>query len=210
MAYEQSYKGMSLFTQAGGRKYLSTMERERFLTVLEGLDSPLDRTFCEMLVWTGCRPSEALALCPRHIDLENAAVLIRSLKKRGGSKGRHIRLEHVPSMFIERLASVHGFEAGKVDLDAPLWEFSRTTAWRRIRGVMEAAGISGAMASAKGLRHTYGVHAALAHVPETRIKKWLGHAHLSTTEIYLDMAAPEDRAIATRMWPGASALAAAG
>ena len=67
---------------------------------------------------------------------------------------------------------------------------------------MKAAGICGVRACAKGLRHTYGVHAALALVPETRIQKWLGHASLTTTEVYLDVALPEERAMAERMWPG--------
>ncbi|MDD3444395.1 MAG: hypothetical protein PHS60_03220, partial [Zavarzinia sp.] len=62
---------------------------------------------------------------------------------------------------------------------------------------------------ARGLRHAYGVHAALASVPETNIKKWLGHAHLATTEIYLDMAPPEERVIARRMWPADDMQAAA-
>lgn len=202
MAYAQpGYKGMTLFTEQGERKYLSSGERERFLRALDVLESAEDRSFCETLYWTGCRPSEALALTPRHIDIENAAIVIRSLKKRGEHKGRHFRTVPVPREFIERLAAVHGLEPGSRGFEAPLWPFSRTTAWKRIRAVMIEAGISGPMACAKGLRHAYGIHAALNSVPETRIKKWLGHAHLATTEIYLDMAAPEDRLIAARMWP---------
>lgn len=201
MAYEQpGYKGMTLYTPDGVRKYLSSGERKRFLRALDALGTPEERTFCEMLYWTGCRPSEALGLYPRHIDIENAAIIIRSLKKRGEHKGRHFRAIPVPRAFIRRLTAVHRLDFDAEEPGLPLWRFSRTTAWKRVRCVMEKAGISGPMACAKGLRHAYGIHAALARVPETRIKKWLGHAHLATTEIYLDMAAPEDRAMARRMW----------
>ncbi len=198
--------GMTLFTTAGERKYLSGAERKRFYDALSVLNEPTDRTFCELLFWTGCRPSEALALTAMHIDVDDAMVVIRSLRKRGESKGRHFRAIPVPREFMDRLNRTHYIHAkqsfrtgGEYQL---LWPMGRTTAWKRVRQVMNEAGISGARACAKGLRHTYGVHAALSNVPETRIKKWLGHASLSTTEIYLDMASPEDRSIARRMWPG--------
>ena len=204
MAHGQpTYKGMTLFTQAGERKYLSEQERVRFLAALPILRDPEAQTFCETLYWTGCRPSEALALTPQHIDTEGAAVIVRSLKKRGEWKGRHFRSIPVPRPYIDHLDEVHhiGVALAQPGRDeTPLWRFSRTTAWRRAHAVMEAAGITGIRACANGLRHTYGIHAALTKVPETRIKKWLGHASLATTEIYLDMAAPEDRAIASRMW----------
>ena len=74
------------------------------------------------------------------------------------------------------------------------------TAWRRIRGVMEAAGIDGAHASAKGLRHGFGVAAVSAGVPLNLLQKWLGHAHLTTTVIYADAIGEEEHAIAARMW----------
>ena len=201
---QPTYKGMTLFTQGGERKYLSERERKRFLAALPVLRNAEAQTFCETLYWTGCRPSEALALTPRNIDIEGAAVIVRSLKKRGEWKGRHFRSIPVPRPYIDHLDEIHQLRRALTQPDSggdmPLWRFSRTTAWRHAHTVMEAAGIDGVRACANGLRHTYGIHAALTKVPETRIKKWLGHASLATTEIYLDMAAPEDRAIARRMW----------
>lgn len=76
----------------------------------------------------------------------------------------------------------------------------RTTARKRIRGVMQAVGIAGQRACARSLRHAYGVNTALTKVPETFIQKWLGHADLETSAIRLDMTGPEDRAIAERIW----------
>ncbi|MEM9814719.1 MAG: tyrosine-type recombinase/integrase [Pseudomonadota bacterium] len=191
-----SFKGMSLFTDDGMRKYLSPAERSRFLAALPVLSEPKDRTFCAMLYWTGCRPSEARAVTPDHLDLEVCSVVLRSLKKRGEEKGRHFRCIPLPTAFLGELAAAHDLSC----VEQRLWPFSRSTAWRRVHTVMAAAGLEGPKACAKGLRHSYGVTAALSSVPETRIKKWLGHASLATTEIYLDMGGPEDRAIAERMW----------
>ena len=203
---EKTYKGMSLFTVVGERKYLCPKERARFLDCLNVLKNPRDRTFCAMLHWTGCRPSEALALTAMQIDCDLGAVIIGSLKKRGRWKDRHFRSVPVPvpGHFIEMLDAVHGIRAAQAEADhgksSRLWTLSRTTAFHRVRSVMQAAGLSGTKASAKGLRHAYGVHAALSQIPETRIKAWLGHASLETTEIYLDTAGPEDQTIAERMW----------
>ncbi len=201
-----TFSAMTLFTYAGERKYLSAAERQLFLASLTVLPDPAERTYCEMLCWTGCRASEALALTPLNIDLADAVVVVRSLKKRGPEKHRHFRQIPVPADFVARLDAVHGIAAAQENPHGAgrdnLWPMSRTTAWRRVRAVMEAAGLHGEKASAKGLRHAYGVNAAVANIPETRIRKWLGHASLSTTEIYLDMAGPEDRALADKMWPG--------
>lgn len=197
------HTGMTLFTQLGERKYLSGKERARFLKALAVLTDPKDRTFCECIFWTGCRPSEALGLTAINIDIDEGMVIVRSLKKRGKLKGRHFRPIPVPSDFLERLEHVHSLrEARHISAQAhkKLWTFSRTTAWRRMQTVMEAAGLTGVKSSARGLRHSLGVHAAVTKVPETRIKKWLGHASLGTTEIYLDAAGEEDRSIAERMW----------
>ncbi len=203
-ANAMTFKGMSLFTDGGERKYLSASERKRFFAALDVLSNPTDRTFCAMLYWTGCRPSEALGLTAMNIDLDEQMVIIRTLKKRGRQKGKHFRPVPVPKDFILELEAAHSIRAAQADKDGGkslhLWSFSRTTAWHRVRVVMAAAGLSGAKACAKGLRHAYGVHCAMTAIPETRIKKWLGHESLETTGIYLDVAAPEDRAMAARMW----------
>ena len=72
----------SLYTAAGQRKYLTTAERSRFLAA--ALSSPRAdlRTLCLMLLHTGCRISEALALTPQAIECQAGFVAIRSLKKR--------------------------------------------------------------------------------------------------------------------------------
>jgi integrase/recombinase XerD len=52
----------------------------------------------------------------------------------------------------------------------------------------------------KGLRHSLGVSAVQAKVPLTLLQRWLGHASLSSTAVYLDVAGAEEREIARRMW----------
>lgn len=201
---QPAFKGMSLFTACGERKYLSPRERARFYDALPVLEDSCDQTFCETIYWTGCRPSEALFLSLANFDLDDCAIIVRSLKKRGRLKGRHFRAIPVPRDYLERMDKVHGIRAAQARADhgrdTRLWLFSRTTGWRLVHAVMEAAELTGVKACAKGLRHAYGVNAAMNNIPETRIKKWLGHESLETTEVYLDVVGPEDHAIAERMW----------
>lgn len=197
------YSGMSLYSQLGERKYLTSSERERFYTALPIIKNPAERSFCEMIYWTGCRPSEALDMRTINIDLEENIVIIRSLKKRGELKGKHFRPVPVPSDFVRRLDIVHGLEqaqACNANHPTKLWPFARTKGWSLMRSVMEEAGLTGAKSCARGLRHTLGVHATVKKIPQGRLQSWLGHASPETTSIYIDAYGPEDRAIARRMW----------
>ena len=52
----------------------------------------------------------------------------------------------------------------------------------------------------KGLSHGFGINAVLTGVPVTTLKKWMRHAKLETTSIYLDAVGAEERELAARMW----------
>jgi site-specific recombinase XerD len=51
------------------------------------------------------------------------------------------------------------------------------------------------------LRHGFGIHAIRSGVPVNLVQRWLGHARLETTMIYLQALGSEEREIARRMWP---------
>ena len=63
---------------ARGRKYLAADERRCFLEAAAQAPQPVDQTF----VHTGARVSEALAICPRDVDLKATSIRIRTLKRR--------------------------------------------------------------------------------------------------------------------------------
>jgi len=52
----------------------------------------------------------------------------------------------------------------------------------------------------KGLRHSFGIHAIRSGVPLNLVQRWLGHASMTTTAIYLQAIGDEEREIAARMW----------
>lgn len=186
-----------LFDTEGQRLYLTTDERQAFLEAAAKA-SREERSFCEVLHFTGCRISEGLALTPALVDMDNKALTFQTLKKRRKDVYRAIP---VPAQLLDTLDLVHGIRDGQTRRNQPLWSWSRTTAWRKVRKVMEVAGISkGPHASPKGLRHGYGVAAITAGVPLNMLSKWMGHSKIETTAIYANALGEEQRQIAERMW----------
>lgn len=78
---------------------------------------------------------------------------------------------------------------------------SRVRVWLIIKDVMIEAKIAdGAYRSPKGLRHGFGVNAAVNGIPLHMLQRWMGHAQLSTTTIYADAIGKEEQDIAAKMW----------
>lgn len=177
----------------GQRKYLTSSEVNMFMHAANACPVEV-HSFCLMLTHSGCRISEALALTVGNIDFETGSVIIRCLKKRDETVFRTIPL---PPSFLRML---RGFCRKHSHGRCRLWPWSRMTGYRRVRDIMEDAGIRGAHACPKGLRHAFGVRAIQAGVSLNLVQKWLGHADIKTTAIYTNAMGPEERDIAARMW----------
>jgi len=191
---------LGLYDLTGHRKYLTNDERAAFLSAAELAPREV-RTFCGMLVYTGCRISEALALTVDRVDLRASVVVFETLKKRQSGIYRAVP---VPEPLVEVVDLVHGVRDARARRDGGrkhrLWPWSRMTGWRRVIEVMVRAEITGPHATPKGLRHGFGVAAVSAGIPLNLVQKWLGHAQLSTTAIYADAMGTEERDIAKRLW----------
>jgi integrase/recombinase XerD len=177
-----------VYDTTGRRKYLSAAERARFLdraaTLPEG-----PRALCRLLAFTGCRVSEALSLGPYHVDPERCTVTFLTLKRRRTT----FRSVPVPAELCSELLALRG-------TSERLWTMHRTTAWRYVRALARQAQIEGPMACPRGLRHGFGIHAATCNVPQNLIQRWMGHASIVTTSVYLDAVGVEETGFASRMW----------
>jgi integrase/recombinase XerD len=196
---EQPYGGESLFGPSGSRKYLNTAERLRFVRAAHRTRCEVC-LFCLILRWSGARISEILALTPASFDIESGVVSIETLKRR---KRGIIRQVPLPVELLRALDETLQLSLRQRDATLAarrIWRWSRTTAWRRVKETMNAAGIAGLQAMPKGLRHGFGVNAFQASVPPHLVQRWLGHASARTTAIYADVVGPDERAFAARMW----------
>lgn len=190
---------MSLYAPQGGRKYLNASERRRFLQATK--TAPVhDRLFCCVLLRSGSRISEALALTPNAIDLDDYIATFETLKRR---KRGIVRQVPLPAGLVRELDRTFGLRVSQRDPNLSqrrLWSWSRTTAWRHVKRLMSLAGICGSAAMPKGLRHAFGVSAFQSSVPPHLVQRWLGHASLETTAIYGDVVGQEEREFARRIW----------
>ena len=175
----------SAYDHEGRRKYLTHAEGKRFLKCARKLPHA-EKLFCLTLFYTGMRISEALALTVGDVDHSIKAVRIRSLKKR---EHREFRRIPVPNSLLSGLRQLAGAKT-----EGPLWTFSRTTGWRIIKHV------TGIHATAKGLRHAFGVRGAIARIPLNLLQLWFGHSQSATTAIYLAVKDDEERALMQRTW----------
>jgi integrase/recombinase XerD len=142
-----------------------------------------DRAILEVLYATGLRVSEvvSLALADVHLD----AGLLTCLGK--GSKERHVPLGRSAVEWVKRFLPVRQKWLGqrsssRLFISSEGRPLHRQTLWRRIVFYGEKAGIG--HVTPHMLRHTFATH-LLEHGADLRsVQMMLGHADLTTTQVY--------------------------
>ena len=187
-----------LYGPGGERKYLNSEERGRVLAAAETLEDQRC-LFALVLAWTGARISEVLALTPSSFQLDTSVVTIVTLKRRKLSV-REVPIPPQLSSRLERHFGLRRLQRGEHSAQQRLWPWHRVTAWRHIKHLMTLAHVVGKQACPRGLRHGFGVGALQSGVPLHLIQRWMGHARLSTTAIYMNVCGPEEIGFAERFW----------
>ena len=197
---------MRLHDAAGNRLYLNAEERAAFLAVARRQPTR-DRTLCETLHYTGCRPSELLEITPARVDLSGGTVTLRSLKKRKDAAGVTrivFRSVPVPPDYLDTMSAAHDLrkaQRSRKRAQLPIWPIGRVRVWQIVKRIMIEADIPDAQhRSPKGLRHGFGINATVNGIPLHMVQKWMGHAQLSTTAIYADAVGKDEQDIAARIW----------
>jgi integrase/recombinase XerD len=145
-----------------------------------------DRALLEVLYGTGARISEAVGLDVDDLDLEEGTVLLRG-------KGSKERIVPVGSYARDAVASyVTGARrdltaAGKgtaaLFLNARGGRLSRQSAWTVIVRAADRAGVT-AEVSPHTLRHSFATHLLEGGADVRVVQELLGHASVTTTQIY--------------------------
>jgi integrase/recombinase XerD len=152
-------------------------------------DGPLalrNRALLELLYSTGARISEAVGLDIDDVDTHARSVLLR------GKGGKH-RLVPVGRPAIDALDAY--FVRGRPDLarrgrgtpaiflNARGGRLSRQSAWQVLQDAAERAGITSAV-SPHTLRHSFATHLLDGGADVRVVQELLGHASVTTTQIY--------------------------
>lgn len=161
-----------------------------------------DRAMLELLYATGLRVSELVAL--RLIELSLADGLVRVLGK--GGKERIVPLGEEARRWVERYlahargALLHGSTADAVFVTRRAQPMTRQMFWRLIKRYALRAGIDAPL-SPHGLRHAFATH-LLNHGADLRaVQMMLGHADISTTQIYTHVARERLKALHAQHHP---------
>lgn len=143
-----------------------------------------DRALLEFLYGTGARISEAVGLDVDDIDLDSGVALLRGKggKQRLVPVGRHARSALEAYLVRVRPGLLVGAQPG-VFLNARGGRLSRQSAWTILRTAAERAGID-AEVSPHTLRHSFATHLLDGGADVRVVQELLGHASVTTTQVY--------------------------
>lgn len=163
-----------------GRVWLRPDEYTKLLSAAGG--HPRDFCILQLFLQTGLRVSELCALDVDDVDLTGKLLHVLHGK---GQQARDIPLEKKAIRALKTWLDLRGF----LPLTPALFtnRYDQRLSDRSVRELLttyrEAAGIS-KRATPHSLRHTFASYKAKAGVPLPMLKDMLGHARLSTTQIY--------------------------
>jgi integrase/recombinase XerD len=145
-----------------------------------------DRALLEFLYGTGARVSEAVGLDVDDLDAESKAVMLHG-------KGGKDRVVPIGSFALDALGAyltrgrpaLVGSGSGRAALFLNLrgGRLSRQAAWTLLREVAERAGVR-AQVSPHSLRHSFATHLLDGGADVRVVQELLGHASVTTTQIY--------------------------
>lgn len=145
-----------------------------------------DRALLELLYSTGARISEAIGLDLDDLDVEHRTVLLRGK----GGKDRIVPVGRPALTAVEayRVRARPGLAArGRgtpaLLLNARGGRLSRQSAWHVLHGAADAAGLT-AKVSPHTLRHCFATHLLAGGADVRVVQELLGHASVTTTQIY--------------------------
>lgn len=163
-----------------------------------------DKALIELLYATGVRVSELVGL--RTADVRVAEGFLRTVGK--GRKERIVPIGDEAARWVARYLAegrprlVKGREAPWLFLNPRGQRLSRVGFWKALKAYGRAAGVPGPL-SPHVLRHSFATHLLDRGADLRAIQAMLGHASLSTTEIYTHVLEARLRAVYDRFHPRA-------
>ena len=145
-----------------------------------------DRALLELLYGTGSRISEAVGLDLDDLDLEDSTVLLRG---KGGKQrivpiGSYARASLIDYLTSSRTTLVSArVNSPAVFLNARGGRLSRQSAWTVLTKAAQRAGVT-ADVSPHTLRHSFATHLLDGGADVRVVQELLGHASVTTTQIY--------------------------
>jgi integrase/recombinase XerD len=180
----------TLHLRPGLRKLPHTLGGDDIRTLLAQPDptKPLgmrDHAMLELLYATGLRVSELVSLQTQQIDLQGNFLTVKGkgAKVRAVPFGRWARETIVRYMAEIRPKLLKGRASSFVFTTRSGKPLTRQAFWKLIRGYARAAGIEQKV-SPHTVRHSFATHLLEGGADLRSVQSMLGHADISTTQIY--------------------------
>ena len=139
-----------------------------------------------LLQWrAGLRVSEALALEPGDLSLDADRPTLRVRSGKGG-KARVVPVH--PELQTALIAVLNYADVGR----GRIVNASRSTAWRWVQSAAFRAEVYGTLPPGRRIgthtfRHSYARHLLMYGIPINHLSRWLGHASITPTLVYLEL-----------------------
>ncbi|MGI8679295.1 MAG: site-specific tyrosine recombinase XerD [Jatrophihabitans sp.] len=195
-------------------KAISVEDVERLLDAAGYAGTSLairDRALLELLYGTGARISEAVGLDIDDLDLMDSTVLLNG---KGGKQRRvpvgsfaSTALSHYLVRARPRLTEA-GRGTSRIFLNSRGGPLSRQSAWAVLRTAAERAGLTMDL-SPHTLRHSFATHLMEGGADVRVVQELLGHASVTTTQIYTLVTVDTLREVYASSHPRAGRAAAA-
>jgi integrase/recombinase XerD len=198
-----------LATPSRGRKLpevLSYSEVQRLLAQPKGADSAAmrDRAILELMYASGLRASETISLEVGDVDLDHGIVRARG-------KGSKERLVPVGQKAVAAVRAYlrsgrphlnHTHEERKLFLNFRGGPLTRQGLYKIVLRHAKTAGLDGKM-SPHTLRHSFATHLLSGGCDLRSVQEMLGHADLSTTQLYTPLSGDELKEVYFKAHPRA-------
>lgn len=152
----------------------SVLTREEVERLIEAAGDDRSRLLLRTLYVTGMRVGELCELTWDRVNLKDGVILVRSGK---GGKDRVVLIDPETAGELRALRESSGNSNGRV------FDVSPRTVQRIVKAAAERAGIQKRV-TPHTLRHSLATHLLEAGADIRAIQELLGHASLSTTQIY--------------------------
>jgi integrase/recombinase XerD len=189
-------------------KAIGVDQVERLLDAASVGDTPVslrDRALLEVLYGTGARISEAVGLDLDDVLAEEGVVRLRGK----GGKERVVPLGSYAGRAVEAwlvrgrpTLAAGGRGTPAVFLNTRGGRLSRQSAWAALRAAAERADLSGGL-SPHTLRHSFATHLLDGGADVRVVQELLGHASVTTTQIYTRVTVQQLREVYAQSHPRA-------
>ncbi|AFK23324.1 site-specific tyrosine recombinase/integron integrase [Pyrococcus sp. ST04] len=163
-----------------------SLTRDEIKKLISVIDSSRDKIIVLLMYTAGLRISEVCNLRIEDVDFENSVIRVR------GGKGGKDRIIPIPRELLEEIKN---YLRARKDSSPYLFvekrrknkdKLSTKAVWRLIKKYGEKAGIN---LTPHQLRHSFATHMLERGIDIRIIQELLGHANLSTTQIYTKVTA---------------------